>query len=356
MGWRTSTEIDEVFSRGPDGAGIGRASALALMALPRRFHPLRCLACLACLAFLAVPAALCAEPRIGTWKTPQTYQPFIYEKFLPPGTKPKIFTFTSPADQKSALLAGSLDLCGTTLVHAIHSASRGEPVAVIAAMCNRSSALVVRKTDGIARVSDLKGKRIGYVPGTMHEILLRETLVRSGLSPERDISMMRVDFFDMGTALARGAIDAFLSGEPLPSLAESEGYGRVLAYPYFEDALGTINAGLLARRDRLSRTRKVFYDLVRAHAEATRYLTDNREEWLRRAAEFGTPIEVLRKAAENVELAWDMDARFVRSVRALGRRMQELGMIEREPDYETLIVRDFVRASGGAPGEADERR
>ena len=93
-------------------------------------------------------------------------------------------TFTNPADQKTALLAGSLDMCGTTLAHAIHSASQGQPVVVVAALCNKCSALVVQKDGPIQQVTDLKGKRSAMCPGTMHEILLRETLTRNDL-PER---------------------------------------------------------------------------------------------------------------------------------------------------------------------------
>ena len=57
----------------------------------------------------------------------------------------KVFPFTNPADQKTALLAGSLDMTGTTLAHAIQSAVMGQPVVVVAALCNKCSALVVRK-------------------------------------------------------------------------------------------------------------------------------------------------------------------------------------------------------------------
>ena len=35
--------------------------------------------------------------------------------------------------------------CGTTLAHAIHSAAKGQPVVVVAALCNKCSALVVKK-------------------------------------------------------------------------------------------------------------------------------------------------------------------------------------------------------------------
>ena len=109
--------------------------------------------------------AVAGELRVGTWKTPQTIQPFFYERFLEPPGRVKVLSFTNPADQKVALLAGSLDFCGTTLAHAIHSASRGQPVVVVSALCNKCSALVVRWDGPIRRVRDLRGKKIGYVPG-----------------------------------------------------------------------------------------------------------------------------------------------------------------------------------------------
>jgi NitT/TauT family transport system substrate-binding protein len=71
-----------------------------------------------------VPLGRCQNVKVGTWKTAQTIQPFYYDKFLPPSYNASTYSFTNPADQKVALLAGSLDMCGTTLAHAIHSASR----------------------------------------------------------------------------------------------------------------------------------------------------------------------------------------------------------------------------------------
>lgn len=280
--------------------------------------------------------------RIGTWKTAQTIQPFFYQQFLPHQPL-EVFPFTNPADQKTALLAGSLEMCGTTLAHAIHSASRGEPVVVVAALCNKCSALVVKDDSPIREVKDLAGRKIGYVPGTMHEILLRETLVNNGLDPAKDASLVRVDFFDMGLALARGSIDAFLSGEPFPSLAVSQGYGRILAYPYYGEGVGEINAGMLVRRESIEQSPQQVASLVKAHAQATEFLKSHPEQWLRRAASFGAPLEVWQKAVSNMELAWAMDQAFVRRVAALGGRMKSLGVIEREPDYQQLVNLRFVQ-------------
>ena len=296
-----------------------------------------------CLILVGPGPAVATEIKVGTWKTAQTIQPFFYEKFAAPGEKITIFSFTNPADQKVALLAGSLDMCGTTLAHAIHSASRGQPVVVVAALCNRCSALVVKKDGPVKTIKDLKGKKIGYVPGTMHEILLRETLTRNGLSPDRDVLLTRVDFFDMGMALARGGIDAFLSGEPFPTLAVHQGYGKILSYPYFGESIGTINAGMLVTRKTIEKNPALVYQLVTAHARATQYLNSHRDEWLKKASTFGTPPAILQEAAPNMELAWEMDESFVRKTRALGERMQALGVIEKQPDYEKLFDLSFVR-------------
>lgn len=297
-------------------------------------------------AFLTVggSAAVHAEDfKLGTWKTAQTIQPFFYQDFLSEQDAVKVYPFTNPADQKSALLAGSLNMCGTTLAHAIHSASMGQPVVLVAALCNKCSAFVVKKNAGIENVADLKGKKIGYVPGTMHEILLRETLTRNGLSPRTDVQLLRVDFFDMGLALSQGDIDAFLSGEPFPTLAEKKGYGTILSFPYYGEAIGDINAGLLVTRSFVDSHPDEVLRLVRAHAKTSRYLAEHQDVWLSRASDFGTAKSTLEKAAPNMELAWNMNAEFVQRTKALGQRMQDLGMIRRQPDYEQLFDLSFVQ-------------
>ena len=302
----------------------------------------KCIALLCCTALIA--GALFSTDalafRAGTWKTAQTIQPFFYDRFGAGDVE--VFSFTNPADQKTALLAGGLDICGTTLAHAIHSASQGQPVVVVAALCNKCSAFVVKKDGPVQAVADLRGRKIGYVPGTMHEILLRETLVKNGLNPDADVRLTRVDFFDMGLALARGNIDAFLSGEPFPTLALLQGYGRVLSYPYYGDTVGTINAGMLVRQETIDKDPDLVLDMVRAHAKATAWLRKNPEAWLKRASTFGTDIKVLKTASANMELAWDMDEDFLDRVRALGERMQALGLIKTQPDYDRLINLDFV--------------
>ncbi|NLL51969.1 MAG: ABC transporter substrate-binding protein [Peptococcaceae bacterium] len=281
--------------------------------------------------------------QVGTWKTAQTIQPFYYDQYIEGNNQVKVLPFTNPGDQKTALLAGDLTMCGTTLVTAITAASKGEPVVMVSNLCNKCSALVVRKDTGINSVADLKGKTIAYVPGTMHHVLLLEVLQGAGLDPARDVTLTRIDFFDMGQALAQGSIDAFCSGEPYPSIALAEGYGQILSYPYFDDSIGTINAGMLTTREQIDNNRILIQKLVNAHVEATEYLNSNKDQWLNKANEFGTDLQVLEYAVDNMELAWDMDDQFIAQTKKLAERMKELGVISEVPDIDKLIDVSFVQ-------------
>ena len=279
--------------------------------------------------------------RVGTWKTQQTIQPFLYRKYIPNEMHCEVLPFTNPGDMKTALLAGSLDMCGTTLVHAILSASKDEPVVLVCSLCNKCSALVVSDKSNIRSPADLKGKRIGYVPSTMHHLLLLEVLHRANLKPE-DAQLVRVDFFDMVNAMSHGQIDAFLSGEPYPTIAVRQGIGRILAYPYFDDSIGPINGGMLVRMETLQKDPEKVREIVRAHAEATRFLQQHPDDWIRRTAEFGQLPEVLKQAVQNIELAWDMNDVFVAQVKRLGDKMLERGLIQKLPDWDRLIATQFV--------------
>lgn len=224
-------------------------------------------------------AAGAVSATVGTWKTAQTLTPYFYEDFAPEGSAIEIKPFTNPGDQKTALLAGSLDMTGTTIPTAIQAAAAGEPIKIVTSLCNKCSALVVGKDSDIQSAADLRGKTIAYVPGTMHHVLLLDVLRRAGLDPDKDVTLTRIDFFDMGQALSGGQIDAFLSGEPYPSQAVRDGYGRILSYPYFDDSIGTINAAMIVTEDTIAQRPELVQALVDAHVQAAQYMTEAPDAW-----------------------------------------------------------------------------
>lgn len=280
--------------------------------------------------------------KVGTWKTAQTIQPFFYDQFIDKSCSVEVLPFTNPGDQKTALLSGGLDMTGTTLVTAITAAANNEPVRIVSSLCNKCSALVAGVDSGIETEADLKGKTIAYVPGTMHHALLLDVLERNGIDPEKDVELVRIDFFDMGQTLADGTIDAFCSGEPYPSEAVKNGYGKILSYPYFDDSIGTINAAMIVTEDTIKNRPEEVQKMVDAHIKATQYLNENQDAWLDKAEEFGTEKDLLKISAENIELCWDIDDAFIQNTKNLAQKMLDLGIITNMPDIDTLFDLTFL--------------
>lgn len=308
----------------------------------------RVLALLLVLAMVLSMAACAAEGnktvqvKVGTWKTAQTILPYFYDQFDPENYELEVLPFTNPGDQKAALLAGELDMTGTTLVTAIAAAAAGEPIKVVCSLCNKCSALVVGKDSGIEKEEDLKGKTIAYVPGTMHHALLLDVLERAGLDAEKDVELVRIDFFDMGQALADGTIDAFCSGEPYPSDAILKGYGRILSYPYFDDSISTINAGMIVTEDTIKNNPELVQALVNAHLKATDYLQENQDVWFEKSYEFGTTKEIMEISAQNIELCGDIDEAFIQHTKNLAQKMKDLGIINEVPDIDAMFDLTFL--------------
>ncbi len=288
------------------------------------------------------------DTKVATWKTAQTITPFFYEVFLGEEDKVEVMPFTNPGDMKSALMAGSVDMCGTTLVTAITAASKGEPIKILTGLSNKCSALVVGVDSDIKEAKDLKGKRIAYVPGTMHHLLLLETLSGAGLDPDKDVTLVRIDFFDMGQALAQGEIDAFYSGEPYPSIAVAEGYGRVLLYPDDKDGFGIINSCMITTEDMIKNDPEKIQKLVTSHAMATEFLNEDKDAWINKSVEFGTEKEVMEVSVENIEMFWEIDEAYIQSVEKLAERMLEQGLITEIPDIEAMFDLSFQEEAKNA--------
>ena len=246
---------------------------------------------------------------------------------------------------RSCSAGGRLDMTGTTLALAIkHGLAHREPIINLSLGSATNVRACGERRGGIGNCRGSGQNRL-CANFAMHEILLREATTRAGLNPDKDAKLVRIDFFDMGTALSRGDIDAYLSGEPLPTLTKRQGYGEILAYPYYGEGIGAINSGMIVRRDFVEKNPERVMEMLRAHRKATEQCMSDKAFWLETSSKmFGVELDVLRDAADNMELVWDMDDTFMKQLSALGKRMLELGIIKKEPDYNALVDRRFVDA------------
>lgn len=286
-----------------------------------------------------------AEPvqvKIGTSKSPQAMTPYFYKDFLPANYQSEVSYFSSLADAKNALLAGSLDLTNASMVTAISAAAKGEPVVVVCGQCNKCSALVAGVNSGIESEKDLKGKKIGYLPASAHHLLLLDVLRRNGLTQD-DVTLVRLERETANDALKNGDIDAFMIGEPRPSQAVAGGYGKIISYPYFDDSVGTLNAVMITTKEKAEKNKDMIQALVTAHCKATDYCQANVDVWQEKAAaEFGFDPKVLQIAQSNTEIFYDITPEYIQQTKNLAQQMLDLKMISQMPDIEAMFDLSFL--------------
>jgi NitT/TauT family transport system substrate-binding protein len=148
------------------------------------------------------------------------------------------------SDMLTGLAAGDLQIgtggIGPALMNAI---GRGLDIRIVAPLHTErppvATPLVVRKelwdSGQVRSVADLRGRRVSVnSKASATEYWLWASLATGGLTPN-DVDVQVLSFPDAVVAMANGALDAGLVGEPVATLAEREGTIVRLAEDFVDD-------------------------------------------------------------------------------------------------------------------------
>ena len=299
---------------------------------------------LGAMALLAGSAAQAQAPqtiRMAVVKATVLAPALLVQKHLPPGWKTEITYFTVPGDMTNALLTDSVDLAYIGITIAVVARSKEQPIVVVANQAGKGTAIVARTNSPIKSIADLKGKRVGNLPTSIHDILLREELKKANLKLE-EVTLIRLTPADMPSALQRGDIDAFSGNEPNSTQTVMAGYGRVVLYPY-DNAVGTINVGVLSSEKIVRQKAAMMRVWAQAHAKATDELARQPDAWADLVTkEWGYDRNATRRSMDNIELKWRMDEAFMSQLAAFSDRLKGLGVIQNVPDPKRLVVSEFI--------------
>jgi sulfonate transport system substrate-binding protein len=246
------------------------------------------------------------------------------------------------------LNAGSIDFGSTAGSAALLARINGNPIKSIYVYSRPEwTALVTRKDSPIAKVSELKGKRVAVTRGTDPHIFLVRALLDAGLS-EKDIQPVLLQHPDGKTALIRGDVDAWAGLDPMMAQAEVEDGAKLFYRNAAANTWGILNVREEFLRDHADLVKRV----LAVYEDARKYSLANYNE-VKRVFVAATKLPdavVDKQLKERTELTHShIGAPQRESILAAGLALQQAGVIKADVDVkaalESLIDDRWVAAT-----------
>ena len=245
------------------------------------------------------------------------------------------------------LNAGSIDFGSTAGAAALIGRINGNPIKSIYVYSRPEwTALVTRKDSPIAKVEDLKGKRVAVTRGTDPHIFLVRALQGAKLT-EKDVKLVLLQHPDGRTALERGDVDAWAGLDPMMAAAEIES-GAVL---FHRNAAANTWGVLNVREEFAKQNPALVSRVLKAYEEARAYALANPDELKKVLGEATKlPAPVVQRQLERNELTHSaIGQEQVDTILAAGLALQEAGVIPASTDVRaavhSLVDRHFTTAA-----------
>jgi sulfonate transport system substrate-binding protein len=234
------------------------------------------------------------------------------------------------------LNAESIDFGSTAGSAALVAKINGNPIKSIYVYSRPEwTALVTRKDSPIAKVADLKGRRVAVTRGTDPHIFLVRALLDAGLG-EKDISPVLLQHPDGKLALIRGDVDAWAGLDPMMAQAEIEDGARLFFRKPEANTWGILNVREEFLKDHPDLVRRV----LSVYEEARKYSLGNYGE-VQKAFIAATklPVAVVDKQLkERTELTHSrIGAPQRESILAAGLALQQAGVIAANVDVKAVV-------------------
>jgi NitT/TauT family transport system substrate-binding protein len=261
-------------------------------------------AALAALTFTtAAPDVAKADPvkiRIGWSTMPGHMIPVLYSKPEILKHYGKSYTvepirFRGSSPQITAMAAGEIDMAAfgaLTLALAVNNARIDAKVVADIIQDgvgdSHSETFMVRADSGIAKLEDMKGKRIGTnAIGSASDTAIRAMFRSKGMQDKRDFTMVEVAFPNIPAMLDEGKIDLGTVLQPMSGQMLASGKYKVLFTS--KDAIGPSELVFLTANGKfLDANRAALMDFFEDHVRAVRWFADpkNHDEAVKIVANF----------------------------------------------------------------------
>lgn len=196
--------------------------------------------------------------------------------FAKHGLEVSIIEPSDPTLPPKLVAAGKADLAVSYQPQLHLHVDEGLPLSRIATLvATPLNTLIVLQDSGIERISDLKGKTIGYSVSGFEEVLLATMLQSDGLQPD-DVELINIGW-TLSSSLASGKVDAIFGGYRNFELTQLELEGHPGKAFYVEEHGVPPSDELIVIANNDSREDERFVRFNNALEEATQYLVNHPE-------------------------------------------------------------------------------
>jgi sulfonate transport system substrate-binding protein len=234
------------------------------------------------------------------------------------------------------LNAGSIDFGSTAGSAALLAKINGNPIKSIYVYSQPEwTALVTTKDSKIAKIEDLKGKRVAVTRGTDPHIFLVRALQSVGLT-EKDITPVLLQHPDGKTALIRGDVDAWAGLDPMMAQAEIDDGAKLFYRNKAANTWGILNV----REEFLKEQPELTKRVLAVYEEARKYSLANYadEKHAFQAATKLSDAIADKQLKERTTITYNKIGPEQRdSILAAGLALQQAGVIKADVDVKKAV-------------------
>ncbi|MDB5204277.1 MAG: hypothetical protein JWP09_305 [Candidatus Taylorbacteria bacterium] len=258
--------------------------------------------------------------------------------------------FEAPNQIIDAIMAGKVDMVspsGAMGISAVADSKNPGKLKIYAASggskTNPLDGLFVRNDSDIYSIEQLKGKKLGILPGIQWRTIATEILSKHGLKAVQDVTLVELAPGLHSTALSSGEIDAVLTLEPNATIIREKKLGREItptptegiSDPFYAGA-GIINVDFLNKNPELAKT--VLSILDRTNKEAR----DNPDE-ARKYLKNYTPLtdDLLSKVnLPQIKMWNEINDSDIEAIQNFYHIFYKNGVVQSELDFKKLLYKD----------------
>jgi len=244
-----------------------------------------------------------------------------------------------------AIQRGDLQMGAAPVTTAIAAIAQGTQIKIVAMTGRGGDGLLVRADSGIARLEDLRGRKIATIRGSILDVPLRAALANAGLDPEKDVTLVYFSKLgDMISALKTGQVDASSNTEPFMTEAVEAGWGQILLYytAYWPDHPCCV---VFCRDDYAQAHPDAVEKALRVHVRAVDWANAHPHDTAAIIVEYmggAFQVPVVEKSLAMAKMRIDYDFTSDEIVR-MAQLMHQYGLIDRVPTADELVDKSYLQ-------------